>query len=250
MRGPNPGQSSDISPPCCEKTCSSLSFVRALNLFYQCKAGKEPFLLSPNFQASDSLLPGILHPLLVQGQLLTVVPSTQCEVQVLPKDPSILCLSLLEDVQFAHLFLQLLQLAIRCFNHSVSPTGKVAYVPASESCSRHWGLGRRARSPRSNWPCKFVPAVSPRVSHQPWQCHTPPLGMGPSLLVPPCHLCLLYSLVVGTPIIGWRVKGENTEMQSENTAGQKKKVCPGNHRDAGYQFCKSGSWCCCCFRQW
>lgn len=60
--------------------------------------------------------------------------------------------------------------------------------------------------------------------------------------------CVLWMLVL--LIIRWMVEDKNTEMQSENTIGQKKRVCPGNHRDAGYQFCKSRSCCYCCFRQW
>lgn len=38
---PNPGQTSDISPLCCEKTCSSFSFVSASYLVCQCTAAKQ-----------------------------------------------------------------------------------------------------------------------------------------------------------------------------------------------------------------
>lgn len=121
---PNADQSSDISLLHCEKNLLLLffcqHFVSTLSM-HSCTMGKDLFLLSPKFQASGFLLPGILHPLLAQDQLLPVAPYTKYGVQILCqnliKDPSIPCPSLLDGGQFSHLLVHPLQLVIWCLSH-------------------------------------------------------------------------------------------------------------------------------------
>lgn len=114
------------SPYCAvKKTCSSFSFVSTLYLLCQCTAaqwGKSFYLLSPKFQASGFLLPGILYPLLAQDQLLPAAPYTLRFCQRIPQFP-------------VHPFLMVDSLLTSSYTPfscwlGVSPTGKVACVPA------------------------------------------------------------------------------------------------------------------------
>lgn len=169
-----------------------------------CKVGKEFFLLSPNFQASGFLLPGILYPCILcwlRGSFyLSLLP---------------------HNTGFGFRFNSVLIPSWWCAVCSPLPTapsaGDLVFQPVS--------------LPQGKWLMSHPQGVAPgigdredvsgvvlqtglanlsllchRSPHQLWQCHEQPLGIRPFFWSQPCHPCSLYSLVVGTP--DNKVKGQ------------------------------------------
>lgn len=114
---PNPNQRSEISLLCCEKNLFLLffcqHFVSTLSM-HSCTMGKEllPFVT----KVSSFWLSASWHPV---SSTCSGPASTCCSLhtQVLPKDPSIPCPSLLDGGQFAHLLLHPLQLLTGSLSH-------------------------------------------------------------------------------------------------------------------------------------
>lgn len=244
ISGPDPGQSSDLSQLCCEKTRFSLSFVRAL--FYsvnaQLQSGERAFpsvtklssfWLSASWHPISSTCSGAastchsFHTIWGSGSAKGQIPSWLCAeiFSPLPRAPS------------AGDFNQ-------CLSHREG-----GLCPSLRELHQALGIGRMCQQlsfklARQIRPFCVTTDVSPVVAvpHNLWASN---LLLWSHLATPvPCTLWLLV-----LQIIRWSTKGENTEMQSENAVGQKKRVCPGNHGDAGYHFCKSRRCCYCCFQQ-
>lgn len=239
ISGPNPGQSSDISPLCREKKFSSLSFVRALNLFYLCTAAK----WGKNFSFCQQTFKLLAFCFLASCILCWFRGSFY--LSLLPHNTGFRFNSVLTPSWWFAV----------CSPFPTAPSaGDLVFQPVS--------------LPQGKWFMSQPQGVAPGIGdwedvsgavlqtglanlsllchhspHQPWQCHTQSLGIRPffwSHLAIPVR-CILWLLAL--QIIRWTVKGENTEMQAENTVGLKKMVCPRNHRDAVLQICY---WC---FRQ-
>lgn len=220
ISGPDPGQSSDISPLCCEKSRSSLSFVRAL--FYsvnaQLQSGERAFpsvtklssfWLSASWHPISSTSLGAastchsFHTSWGSGSAKGQISSWWCaEVcSPLPTAPSA------DDFN-------------QCLSHREG-----GLCPSLRELHQALGIGRMCQqlSFKLAWqiyPCCVTTDVSPVVAvpHNLWASD---LLLWSHLAIPvPCTLWLLV-----LQIIRWSTKGENTECSQKMLLVRRRRGC-------------------------